>query len=146
MKDFWLLKKHRHEIEYIDFSSNTFRQKIDAETSFKLSRSKSNLYNFSFDWFEINPSFGFFYDFENNESAIKKRLEQSKLIDSTYIYIETLSNIPIIKTKIEYFIRNWFDFVNANAGMGSFCITDDYKLLMEFTDDCKYFLFSNFPI
>jgi len=146
LEDFWLYKKHRRNVEYTSLNSKELIQIIDSKTLFKYCDSEDNSYNAMFDWSIIKPSFGFFFDFENNETIIKERLGNSELNNTSYIYIETLTNIPIIKTKTDYFIKNWLDFVSANTGMGSFCITEDFKLLMEFTDDYKYFLLSNFSI
>lgn len=146
MKEFWLLEKHRKNIELTEFDSRKFRIKIDCETEFKFKLKGKNYFNSLFDWEMIKPSFGFFYDYENNLKKIRHQLRLSDLNVHSFIYVETLSNIPIIKTTNHYFIENWFDFVNANAGQGLICITSDFKLLMEFTDDYKQYLFSNFKI
>lgn len=146
MEDFWLYNKHQKQIEFTEFNSNELHSKIDSDTEFKLFRSDQNEFNTLFDWDYIKPSYSFFFDFDNNDDYIKKKLRESKLKNSSFVYIETLSDVPIIRTSTEYFIANWVDFVNANAGQGSICITDDFKLLMEFTDDFKYYLFSNFLI
>lgn len=146
MRNFWLYDKHKKEVEYTELDSKALRFKINSDTKFKFRTSDNNPYNTLFDWDRIKPSYNFFFDFDNNEDIIKKQLSESKLKSSSFVYIETLSDIPIIRTRTEYFIANWIDFVAANAGQGSICITDDFKLLMEFTDDFKYYLFSNFII
>jgi hypothetical protein len=146
MRNFWLYDKHKKEVEYTELDSKVLRFKIDSGTNFKFDTSDNNPYNALFDWDRIKPSYSFFFDFDNNEDIIRRQLSESKLKNSSFIYIETLSDIPILRTRTEYFIANWIDFIDANAGQGSICITDDFKLLMEFTDDRKYYLFSNFLI
>jgi hypothetical protein len=73
-------------------------------------------------------------------------LYRSKLIEHDTVLVDTASGIPIIETSALFFIEHWYDFALANHGMGSFVITKDYKLLIEFTDDARYMLYSNFEI
>ncbi|RYG52223.1 MAG: hypothetical protein EOO01_06955 [Chitinophagaceae bacterium] len=143
--EFWLYKKHKDAIEYTDFESTSFRFRINSETQFKLDMAE-NAYNSLFAWDRIQPSFNFFYDFPENENRIKELLNSSLLVSTKWLYVETLSTIPILKVSTRYFIEHWIDFVNANAGQGSYCLSEDKRLLLEFTDDSKYHLFSNFPI
>jgi len=144
-ENFWLYRKHKENIAYTDIYPRELLQRIDLETDFKLD-TLENEFNSLFDWKSIQPSYNFFFDFENNNNRIKMALEKSPLNSVGFVYIDTLSNVPIIKTTRQYFIDNWFDFIDANTGQGSFCITSDLKLLMEFTDDRKYHLFSNFNL
>jgi hypothetical protein len=142
-ENFWLYKKHKENIEYTDFYPNELTDRIKLNTQFKLA-SLENDYNTLFDWKGIKPCYNFFFDFDGNDIAVRDSLRKSQLNSSGFIYIETQSDVPIIKTSKQYFIENWIDFINANTGQGSFCITSDFKLLLEFTDDRKYHVFSNF--
>lgn len=144
-ENFWLYKKHKNNIEYTDFYSDELLQRIKLNTHFKLD-SGENEYNSLFDWKNIKPSYNFFFDFDGNDIAVRDALKKSQLNTSGFIYVDTQSDVPVIKTSREYFIENWIDFIDANTGQGSVCITSDFKLLLEFTDDMEYHLFSNFEI
>ncbi len=116
-----------------------------SNTHFKL-ESLGNDYNSLFDWKNIEPCYSFFFDFDGNDMAVRDALKKSELNSPGFIYIDAQSDVPVVKTTRQYFIENWIDFIDANTGQGSICITSDFKLLMEFTDDMEYHLFSNFKI
>ena len=68
------------------------------------------------------------------------------LSNHDYILLDTQFSDPIFRIKTEYFIENWDDFISANNGMGSIVSSEDFSLLMEFTNDHSYQLYSNFSI
>jgi hypothetical protein len=52
----------------------------------------------------------------------------------------------VIKIKTSDFIANWEEFNLATGGQGLILATEDGNLFLEFTDDWKYHLNSNFEI
>ncbi|MEO6832355.1 MAG: hypothetical protein ABI378_08075 [Chitinophagaceae bacterium] len=145
MENHWLIKKHRHNIEITTMSSKDFRWKINDETPFEMDSSE-NPYNAVFAWEKIVPSYGFFFDFVGIEELLPILLKNSSLQAHKTLLVETGSNVPIIKISTDYFVQHVIDFIDANQGMGSIIISEDLELLMEFTDDYKYYAFSNFSI
>lgn len=97
------------------------------------------------DWNTIKPHYQFFFDYENNEQEITTWLQNSKLVTSEYLYTWLDWNDPIIKIKTIEFIRNWEAFYIASVE-GMVVITIDGSKYLEFTDDWKYKLHSNFEI
>ena len=145
MVQHWLIEKHDDNIELVNMTGYELMEKINAETSFKTD-TLDNDFNAVFDWKMIKPHYSFFFDFVGNDSVLPALFRKSKLSEHSHLLIETTSSLPILRISTEYFIDHCLDFIDANSGMGSVIITDDYKLLMEFTDDWKYTLFSNFKI
>lgn len=144
MENHWLFQKHRANILTTGINISEFRRMISEEAGIPLA--SKNEFNYYFDWGKITPSFSAFYDFENCEKILKEFLLKSKLINSDKVLIETSSTLPIIELSTNYFIEFWDDFVFANGGLGSAVVSTKFDLIMEFTDDRKYFLFSNFKI
>lgn len=97
------------------------------------------------DWNKSENQYQFFFDFENNETAITNWLEKSQLSKSKFLYTWLDWDDPIIKVKTSDFIENWNDFYIASVE-GMVLTTVDGKNYMEFTDDWKYNLNSNFEI
>lgn len=143
LNNVWWVKKHRQYIKFTDFSYEEFRKKIFNETLFKPNmKNEETIFN----WNEIMPNYSFFFDFEGKEKEIAEQMRNSQLIIYPKVYIETSANTPVIEVDTAYYINNWNDFERANSGMGIFVVTKGFELLMEFTDDAKYLLFSNFKI
>lgn len=72
-------------------------------------------------------------------------VKKSELVKSEYILTWLNWNDPIIKLKTVEFINNWNEVYNASVE-GMVLISLDGKLILEFTDDYKYNLNSNFEI
>ena len=143
---FWLFDKYKGKFEYTEMSSKYYRLNFIRENTNLPFSNTINDFNSLLEWDCITPNFGFFYDYENNELDLQNRFYKSVLKDRKFLFIETTSSDPIIKVPVELFINNWEDFIVANQGMGSVLLSNDLDLCLEFTDDHKYFLFSNFKI
>ena len=143
MEQHWLLKKHKANIELMNMTSKELRWYIHEKTSYKMD-DFPNEFNSVFDWKAIIPHYSLFFNFEGNDVSLPRLFNESRLIEHSYLLVETKSDLPIIKVGIKYFIENCVEFIDANMGMGSIMVSDDYELLLEFTEDWKYTLFSNF--
>lgn len=80
------------------------------------------------------------------KEQISEWLSKSALVNYDHLIIELGYEEPIIQVKTNVFAKNWDDFVAASGFMGITCLTSDGKLLMEFSDDAEYQLYSNFRI
>lgn len=97
------------------------------------------------DWNIVNPHYQFFFDYENNQQEITNWLQNSKLATYEYLYTWLDWDDPIIKIKTVDFIKNWEAFYMASVE-GMVVTTIDGSKFLEFTDDWKYLLHSNFQI
>lgn len=98
------------------------------------------------DWNKITPHFQFQYDYKNNEVEIKNWLKQSDLKKHEFLYTWLSWEDPIIKIRTSDFIENWIEFNITTAYEGLRLTTENGELFLEFTDDWKYHLNSNFEI
>jgi hypothetical protein len=96
-------------------------------------------------WSEIENHYQFFFDFEDNENVIIDWLKKSELIKYEYLITWLNWDDPIVKIKTKEFIENWEEVYIASVE-GMILVTPDGKLILEFTDDFKYNLNSNFEI
>jgi hypothetical protein len=144
-KDFWMYKKHYRNIQITDLNYKQIRNSISEYLPINFSKLQRDD-NSVFDWESVSVHYSFFYDFPKSEIIISDFLKRSELNGKGNVLIETQADIPVINVCKMYFIENWFDLTNSIVGMGSIVVSDDYKLLMEFTDDAKYLLHSNFSI
>ena len=97
------------------------------------------------DWHEKENHYQFFFDYENNEEEIKEYLRGSDLSKSEFLYTWLDYNDPIIKIKTIDFIENWEEFYISSIE-GLVLVSIDGSKFLEFTDDWKYNLNSNFEI
>jgi len=97
------------------------------------------------DWNKTENHHQFFFDFADNESVIMDWLNKSDLSKSEFLYTWLDWDDPIIKIKTTDFINNWEEFYIASVE-GMILTTTDGTKYMEFTDDWKYHLNSNFEI
>ncbi|WP_431124698.1 hypothetical protein [Flagellimonas flava] len=97
------------------------------------------------DWCKTENHHQFFFDYENNESEIRDWLNKSDLSKSEFLYTWLDWDDPIIKIKTKDFIENWEVFYAASV-QGMILTTIDGSKHLEFTDDWKYHLNSNFEI
>jgi hypothetical protein len=142
---FWLFEKYKEFIVQTNITSKSFRL-IELPRHTKCELAKENDYNCLIDWTVIDPHYSFFFDYEGCEFDITTKMRNSELHLTDSLFVETTSSNNIIKVPTEIFILNWYDFIIANQGFGSIVVSTDFKYCMEFTDDFKYFLFSNFKI
>ena len=77
---------------------------------------------------------------------IEKWLKRSEIIKYTFLLTWLDWNDPVVRIATNDFINNWEDFYHAGGGEGLILLTEDGKLFLEFTDDWKYHLHSNFEI
>jgi hypothetical protein len=140
----WLLSKHNNNIQVTTISSREFRLEMIPSSGYPLSF--ENTFNSLVDWDMIADHNRFRYDFLDCGPIITKALQKSKLANSGFLLVEVLSDIPVLKVDANYFISNWEDFERAACGMGMVVLSINNKLLMEFTDDYEWQLFSNFII
>ena len=98
-------------------------------------------------WENIIPNFTLQYNsFIIDNLDIKKRLIGSKLSDYEFLIMDWGVDANIVKIKVETFINNWEYIVHFGGSMGRLLTTEDYSLVMEFTDDSKFLCYSNFKI
>ena len=95
-------------------------------------------------WHLVKPRYQFFFDYEGNEE-ITEWLNNSKLKESEFLYTNISLDDRIIKIKTEDFILSWEWFYIA-AVQGIILITEERSCFLEFTDDYKFHLNSNFEI
>ncbi len=96
-------------------------------------------------WTATKPHFQFFFDYVGNEEEMKVYLENSEISKHEFLYTWLAIGDPVIKVKTVEFIENWEDFYIASV-QGFVAITPDGRYYLEFTDDWKYHLNSNFEI
>lgn len=97
------------------------------------------------DWDTTENHHQFFFDYVHNETEITEWLNKSELSKSEFLYTWLDWDDPIIKIKTIDFINNWEEFYIASV-QGMVLATTDGKYYLEFTDDWKYHLNSNFEI
>ena len=97
------------------------------------------------DWNKVDNHYQFFFDYIGNENQISEFLRKS--IINQYKFLETWISWedPIVRILTKDFIENWDDFQIAGVD-GLVLISEDGKYFLEFTDDWKYHLNSNFVI
>lgn len=146
-KESWYYKKHQKQIDIVLFGDNitAFWDNISANGNYHLSGEDSDD-EFIFNWSKIQPHYNIPFDFEGCEKEIETMLKASILSRHDYVLLDTQFSDPIYKIRTDYFIENWNDFISANHGMGNIVCTEDYSLLMEFTNNHSYLLYSNFSI
>ncbi len=98
------------------------------------------------DWGEIENHYQFFFDYEGNQNEIKEWLKGSPIYNYDTLVTWLSWDDPIIRIKTKEFIENWEKFNIASAWEGIILTTEDGKYFLEFTDDWKYHLNSNFEI
>lgn len=98
------------------------------------------------DWSNIEFYFQFFFGYEGNEIEIKEWLENSPISEYDTLLTWISWDDPIIRIKTKDFIESWEEFNIARCGEGLILTTEDGKYFLEFTDDWKYHLNSNFEI
>lgn len=98
----------------------------------------------TFNWRNITPHYQFVYNYEGNELQIIDWLKSSCIRDYAHAIIRLQDEI--IKIKTEEFISYWYALVGATGFLGFELTTEDGKYFLEFTDDWKYHLNSNFQI
>lgn len=97
------------------------------------------------DWNVMENHYQFFFDYENNEVEISDWLMKSELSKYEFVYTWLNFEDPIIMIKTSEFIKNWENVYMASIE-GMILTTFDGKLVLEFTDDFKFNLNSNFEI
>jgi len=97
-------------------------------------------------WDLSEKHFQFFFDYENNEEQIKNWLKKSPISEYDTLLTWLSWKDPIIRIKTTEFIENWEEFNIARAWQGIIVTTEDGKFYLEFTDDWKFHLNSNFEI
>lgn len=98
------------------------------------------------DWNRHDSHFQFWYDHIGCKAEIQAWLSQSELKNHEFLFTWLAWEDPIIKVKAVDFINNWEEFNCANGRQGLILTTEDGSLYLEFTDDWKYHLNSNFEI
>lgn len=141
----WLFEKYNNFIEHTDITNRDYRMKFISDNS-NFNLSKLNDCNSLLDWDVISPHYLCCYDLIEIHKSIDENLIKSDLINSNFLYVETNSKNNIIIVPTNLFVKNWEDFISANQGMGSIILSIDFKYCMEFTDDYKYILHSNFKV
>lgn len=97
------------------------------------------------DWNVMENHYQFFFDYEDNEVEISDWLMKSELSKYEFVYTWLNFEESIIMIKTSEFIKNWENVYMASIE-GMILTTFDGKLVLEFTDDYKFNLNSNFEI
>ncbi|WP_405399170.1 hypothetical protein [Maribacter sp. Asnod2-G09] len=105
-----------------------------------------NIDHSTIDWTQIENHFQFFFDYDKNEKEIKSWLKKSPLSSYDTMLTWISFDDPIVRIKTSDFIENWEEFNIATGGQGLILTTEDGKYFLEFTDDWKFHLKSNFEI
>lgn len=98
------------------------------------------------DWDKTDPHFQFYFDYVGAEVEIAQWLNQSALVQYEFLFTLLDGADPMVKIKTRDFIAHWEEFRLATGGEGLILATEDGKLFLEFTDDWKHHLNSNFSI
>lgn len=105
-----------------------------------------NLDHSNIDWTDTENYYQFFFNYEGNENEIKKWIKESSISKYDTLLTWISWEDPIIRVKTKDFIENWQEFNTASGWQGLILTTEDGKYFLEFTDDWKYHLNSNFEI
>ena len=105
-----------------------------------------NVDHSTIDWNKVDAHFQCWFDYESGTEEIKRWLRLSELKNYEFLLTWLAWDDPIIKIKTADLIENWEEFNRANGGQGLVLVTEDGKLFLEFTDDWKHHLNSNFEI
>ena len=97
------------------------------------------------DWNSIERHYQFSFDGAYNAPEIKTWLVNSRLSDHEYLSTWLDWGDPIVKIRTKDFIEHWEVFYNASID-GMVLTTLNGEYFMEFTDDWKHHLNSNFKI
>lgn len=116
-------------------------------TNLKINNSGKNwgIDHSTIDWCIVDNHYQFFFDNENNRYEVENWLRKSELSEHEFLYTWLDYDDPIIKIKTDDFISNWMEFYIASIE-GLILTTFDGSKYLEFTDDWKYHLNSNFEI
>jgi hypothetical protein len=140
----WCIRKYQKQIQILNEQYPQYFHNLLLANGFSVNTNTS--IHTVVDWEKVDSKFTLNYDYEGCEEDISRFLKSSLLINEEYVYIELGYDLPIIKLPIEVFINNWYDFVKANGFLGVTVISKSGKLVLEFTDDYEYQLYSNFKI
>jgi len=98
------------------------------------------------DWNRVEPHFQFGFDYtEIDETELSSWLRQSEMGSSEFLFTWLDWHDPIIKIRSVDFISHWKEFYCASVD-GLILTTPDGRSFLEFTDDWKYHINSNFQI
>lgn len=96
-------------------------------------------------WNLIKDKNTIFYNYEECESDITKRLFNSPIAKDNEVVIEFGFDEPVIKVKTKIFIENWYDFLGASGYIGITIVGSTGEYFIEFTNK-EHFLLSNFHL
>ncbi|WP_264559110.1 hypothetical protein [Flavobacterium sp. N2270] len=133
----WFVKENSKEIEVL---------KIDIYDFLNDSLIPYNEFITFLDWSNIDNSFENYYDFINNETIIRNALIKSQLNKFEKLIIHIEYDAKLIRVNTDFFVNNWSKFNACNGFTGFVVFTDDKKIFLEFSDDSKSLLYSNFKI
>lgn len=141
------LHKHLTFLESLEREGKNggFRDLLE-ELGIKTGGESWNYDHSTIDWTKIENHYQFFFDYQGNEIEIKEWLKQSPISDYDTLLTWLSWGDPIIRVKTNDFIANWEEFNIASGWEGLIMTTEDGKYFLEFTDDWKHNLNSNFEI
>jgi hypothetical protein len=140
------LHKHLSFLESTDIYGKTAFIEWLSEKGISIQGEYWNVDHSTIDWNKANQHFQFYFDYDGAEAEIIHWLNQSALAQSEFLFTWLDWEDPVIKIKTSDFIANWEEFNLATGGQGLILATEDGNLFLEFTDDWKYHLNSNFEI
>ena len=96
-------------------------------------------------WNQVNPHFQFNFD-RVKKIDLSNWLLKSRITEFQFLYTWLNYDEPIIKFRTKDFVSNWEDLNIYSGWEGLVLTTENGELFLEFTDDWKAHLNSNFQI
>lgn len=140
----WKLKEILNDFELVQMKASEFIESKLNELKFPIKYNEVMNRSETFvDWDRFSNHFTFFFDFENMESDVKKKLESSSLKTYKNVILTYLQEDVVVKVPFSIFLDDWDGFFSSMFHNGMI-FSEDYKLVMEVSRD--YYLHSNFKI
>ena len=132
-KQNWQISKHKENIEIVSETYNPFYKSLCSDLGVFINNDTYANKTF-IDWNKYENHISFFYDYEGCEIEIRNRLLNSPLINENNVYLDFGYDGPIIMTDSNYFIENWYDFIQG-AHYETTVISETGKYILEFVKE-----------
>ena len=110
---------------------------------FLLATEQQRLFFTAIAWNSL-PHYEVYFGGEESEDEIRALLSVSDLLNCGRLVVLT-SGEPVMLTKTEVFVENWYSFWAASGYMQLIVLSEDGRYFMEF-EDISFVLYSNFKI
>lgn len=141
----WKLKELDGKFEIVHDQSKDYKYSLLDKMDFPLSKNLTGLDRKEtiIDWKKVANYHSFFFDGENDEDFIRRSLRASDLNEYNHLIIPYRPKEPVVKVKVEDFLKDWEGFVRSTL-WETIIHTEDLNLIIEISRD--YFMHSNFKI